>query len=344
MGFVAIFFVTPAHAKPPAAPWKEKLLQMDFSGVILTLGGVICILLALQYGGVERPWSSSEVIGLLVGAAAIFAVFAVVEVRLRERAALSIRLLRTKTIGFVCLHQITLSSCFFVLLYELPIYFQAVDGVDAEQSGIRTIPFIVSSCASAIVAGVYMSATKEFQPLLIVGNTMATVGNGLLFTLGSNSPAGHWIGYQILAGFGLGLGVQTAIVVCQSVVSIVDLATVTATILFLQLLAGSIWLAVAQALLNNRLMQRLTKSFGAARARDIFAAGAAELRTILSGDELETTVDAYMSGLRDSYILCIALSGFATVVVIFMTIVHRRKLGKDVSDQEAGTDEKSNTS
>jgi hypothetical protein len=36
------------------------------------------------------------------------------------------------------------SGAFFVLLYYLPIYFQAIDGSTAQQSGIRNLPLIIA--------------------------------------------------------------------------------------------------------------------------------------------------------------------------------------------------------
>ena len=37
-------------------PRREKLAQLDPIGVALLLPGVICLLLALQWGGLEYPW------------------------------------------------------------------------------------------------------------------------------------------------------------------------------------------------------------------------------------------------------------------------------------------------
>lgn len=37
-------------------PKREKLAQLDPIGLTLLLPGVICLLLALQWGGLEYPW------------------------------------------------------------------------------------------------------------------------------------------------------------------------------------------------------------------------------------------------------------------------------------------------
>src|ERR1700733_5225314 len=64
---LVVFFRLPPHVKPAEATFREKMLQLDPTGIALILGAVVCYVLALQWGGVTLPWSSSKVIGLFVG-------------------------------------------------------------------------------------------------------------------------------------------------------------------------------------------------------------------------------------------------------------------------------------
>ncbi|KAI1311217.1 putative MFS transporter [Xylaria venustula] len=45
----------------------QKLRQMDIPGAILLIGSVTSLLLALQWGGIDYPWSDSRVFGTLIG-------------------------------------------------------------------------------------------------------------------------------------------------------------------------------------------------------------------------------------------------------------------------------------
>lgn len=45
-------------------------------------------------------------------------------------------------------------------------------------------------------------------PFIEAGAVLAAIGSGLITTLGMNSTTGEWAGFQILAGFGVGLGFQ----------------------------------------------------------------------------------------------------------------------------------------
>ena len=99
---IVFFFHTPKHAQPTQASWKEKLLQMDISGASIIFAAVICYLLALQWGGVAKPWSSVDVIGTLVGSGVLVIVFLVNEYFQSARALLLPAILKDRTIALGC--------------------------------------------------------------------------------------------------------------------------------------------------------------------------------------------------------------------------------------------------
>ena len=53
---------------------------------------------------------------------------------------------------------------------------------------------------------------------------MITIGSGLYYTLDPSSSAGHWIGYQIIAGVGQGIVIQLPAIVAQRVSTRQDLS------------------------------------------------------------------------------------------------------------------------
>ena len=76
---------------------------MDLPGTSLILAAVICVLLALEWGGVKKPWNSTEVVGTLVGFGTILIVFAFVEYFQGNRALLLGRILRRREVWTGCL-------------------------------------------------------------------------------------------------------------------------------------------------------------------------------------------------------------------------------------------------
>lgn len=60
-------------------PDDEEDETVDYIGVITIVVAVICLCLALTWGGAEHPWNSADIIALLVVAGVFLAVFAYVE-------------------------------------------------------------------------------------------------------------------------------------------------------------------------------------------------------------------------------------------------------------------------
>lgn len=120
---------------------------------------------------------------------------------------------------------------FFALLYYLPIYFQSVDGVSASQSGIRNIPLVLGTSIFTVLSGGLISTYGIYVPFLLAGSVLATIGSGLIYTLDIGSPSAHWIGYQALAGIGVGLSIQVPIIANQAFVKMTEISSVTAVTL-----------------------------------------------------------------------------------------------------------------
>ena len=115
-------------------------------------------------------------------------------------------------------------------VYYLPFYFQAVKGTTAEGSGIRTIPYLVSTTLASIVVGGSVTYFGWYTPFMWVGAAIFTIGAGLLYTLQVSSDAGKWIGYQLLTGIGAGASVQIPFIAVQVVLSAKDMPSGSAYI------------------------------------------------------------------------------------------------------------------
>ena len=173
---------------------------MDLPGTFILMASFVCLILALQWGGVSKSWGSSEVIGTLVGFVLILILFIGVQIWQDDRALIVPRLMKQKTIALLSVWQIFNSGMFLLLMYYLPIYFQVVSGVSASKSGVRNLPYILGVALMTIVSGVGITVTGIYLPFMLIGTILGTVGVGLLYTLDVGSPSSHWIGYQAIAG------------------------------------------------------------------------------------------------------------------------------------------------
>jgi hypothetical protein len=144
-----------------------------------------------------------------------------------------------------------------IFIYFLPIWFQAIKGVNAVDSGIRLLPMLLPMVFASIATGVVVSKVGYYTPPMILGTCIMAVGCGLLTTLKVTSGAGQWVGYQVVYGIGLGCTFQAPNLAAQTVLQTRDVPVGTSLMFFTQLLGGAIFTSVGQNVLNSQLLKHL---------------------------------------------------------------------------------------
>ncbi|GMG50320.1 unnamed protein product [Aspergillus oryzae var. brunneus] len=280
---------------------------MDLVGTLILVSALVCYVLALQWGGISLSWGDSKVIGTLVGFVVLLAVYAIVQWVQKERAAMIGRLFR-RNVVVMMIYIDLLAGTFFLLVYYLPIYFQVVSGVSAAQSGIRNLPLILAQSVSTVISGVTLSKFGNPQPFLLVGGVLTAIGSGLLYTLEVNTGSGKWIGYQLLAGIGIGWCFQIPVVTAQASVAPEDLPSVTAMVL--------IFVSAGQSAMVNVLLKNLRSETSTVDAVKVAMTGATELRQKFSSAQMPFILTAYMNGLQAAFLVAVVASSVATVVCL----------------------------
>ncbi|POS77905.1 major facilitator superfamily transporter [Diaporthe helianthi] len=268
-------------------PMREKLAQLDPIGLTLLLPGVICLLLALQWGGLEYSWRNGRIIALLTLAGVLLVGFVACQILRPKTATIPPRIFCQRSIlaGFCA--TFCIGSSMMIMVYYLPIYFQAIKGVNAVDSGIRLLPMVLPMVVSSISTGILISKVGYYTPFMLGGIFLLSIGAGLLTTLQVSTGQGKWVGYQVIYGFGMGLTFQAPNLAAQTVLPNHDVPIGTSLMFFSQLLGGSIFISVGQNVLNNELVKHLSGVAGFDPA-SILDAGATTLTRL--AEPLRTTV------------------------------------------------------
>jgi MFS transporter, DHA2 family, glioxin efflux transporter len=232
IALVATWFLLdlPAAAKPPSVSLKEKLLHTDPIGVSLVMGGITCLILALQYGGTRYAWSSSVVIGLFVGFGLMVIALIALQLWLGEYAMMTPRLYKRPLVSSAA-YQFFFMGSYVVLLYYLPIYFQSIKNRSPIGSGVDNLPLVTAASLFALVGGIVVTQTGRPQQVMFVGSMLTTVGIGLIYTWDIDTPTGKWVGYQFFVGSVMAFAIMHGITIAQAYVGPEDLAAVTANLL-----------------------------------------------------------------------------------------------------------------
>jgi nitrate/nitrite transporter NarK len=187
--------------------WKEKLREIDYIGPSLFMPACTSLLLALQWGGALYAWNSPAIIGLFCAFGALIPIWIWSQIKQGERATIPIRLITQRTVLFSSVYSFFFGA-FQVLCFYIPLYFQAVKGSSATESGIQSLPLILAATVAAVIGGILISIIGYIPPFMIGGAAIMTVGVGLFSTFDVDTSTAIWIGYQIIAGSGSGLNLQ----------------------------------------------------------------------------------------------------------------------------------------
>jgi hypothetical protein len=86
------------------ATWREIILQLDVSGFIILTASLISFTLALEWGGLSKPWSDGTVITTLTMWVVLTMGFFVNEWFLGARAMVPLYLFKKRMTWATCLY------------------------------------------------------------------------------------------------------------------------------------------------------------------------------------------------------------------------------------------------
>ena len=241
--FIIIFYADPKRPQVTNLGWKERIKEFDILGTAIFLPGIICLLLALQWGGSKYPWSDGRIIALFVVFGVLAIAFAGVQIWRQENATVPPRVLKQRTVAASTWFGICLGGSFFIMIYYLPIWFQAIKSVSATKSGIMNLPMILGLVILSVSAGGLVTTLGYYTPFIIISSVFMSVGAGLLSTFKTNTGHAMWIGYQVLYGAGVGMGMQQPLIAVQTVLPKKDHPIGTAIIMLGQTLGGALFIS-----------------------------------------------------------------------------------------------------
>lgn len=300
------FFLHLDSETTEATTLKDKIHQLDPIGTFFFLPSIICLLLALQWGGVNYSWSNGRIIALLVVFAVLFAVFLFVQRWKGDTATVPGRIFFNRSIIAATWFNFFHGGAMMVMIYFLPVWFQAIKGASAVESGIMNLPMLLGTVIASVAAGVLTKKTGYYTQWMIMYSILAPIGAGLISTFNINTNHSMWIGYQALFGLGLGLGMMQASVAAQTVLPRRDVSTGASIMMFSMLLGGTVFISVG----NNLFDRYLSQGLAGIQGLDVGAVvktGATELRNIVSSEQLPDVLLAYNAALRTTFYLATAL-------------------------------------
>ncbi|EOD43779.1 putative mfs multidrug protein [Neofusicoccum parvum UCRNP2] len=311
---VVVLFVLKQTAPPKNAAMslKHKILQLDPLGNLCFVPGMICLLLALQWGGSTYAWGNARIIVLLTLGILLLIGFIVIQgINHNDTATVAPRIFNQRTILAAFWYTFCNSSAMMAIVYYMPIWFQAIKGVNAVNSGLMLLPLVLSLVVASLMTGALVTRFGYYTPFIISSSFIASIGAGLLTTFKTDSGRDYWIGYQFIFGFGLGLGMQQANIAVQCVLPKADVPVGTTLMFFAQQLGGAVFVSVCQNVFANELVKGVTKLVAGVSPQAVIGTGATHLRTVFGEDVLPGVLAAYNTALVKAFTVALAMCCFS---------------------------------
>ncbi|KXJ94938.1 major facilitator superfamily domain-containing protein [Microdochium bolleyi] len=311
---------------------KHKLRRIDYTGNAILMGATIAILYALTYGGASRPWTDGTVLApLIIGLVGLVAFMVYEGSSLPIEPVTPLRLFNHRTGAIVAINTFMNSVLLYWAMFFLPVYFQAVLGSSPSWSGVQLLPIVLVAVPGAIVSVIVLSKWGRYKELHLLGFAIETISLGLFSLLGPNSSTAEWAIYQILAGLGSGMILNTLLPAFQAGLAEADQAAATASWAFIRSF-GNIWgVAIPAAIFSNEFSQHAATTISDPAVRNFLSGGNSYQQATASyiGSLVEPvrseTISTYSQALKLVWYISVVFSGIAFVLAIFEKAIPLRK-------------------
>src|SRR5690606_38230817 len=136
-------------------PPNHRPHRLDIIGAVLMVSATTLLLLALSWGGTTYAWSSPQILTLLAGSAIAWVLFALHLNRAEEPFIPFTVLLNPVVAAGVGASFFAVGSMVGLSIY-VPIYFEALRGLTASQSGLALMALMTGTVTGAMISGTVM--------------------------------------------------------------------------------------------------------------------------------------------------------------------------------------------
>ncbi|KAJ5969144.1 hypothetical protein N7501_005392 [Penicillium viridicatum] len=302
----------------------HQLKRVDLVGNSILTAAVISILLALTWAGTTYAWSSWRVLlPLILGLGGMLLFYVHQVSRFCIEPSIPLRLFSSGTGTCALWIAFIQSVLLYWVGYFLPVYFQAIRGSTATESGLYVLPITAAIAPFGIITGVIIAMTGKYRVFHFLGYIFLTTASGLFSLLDSHSPARDWAGFQILFGAGSGMIFSSTLPPIQASLPESDVATATSTWAFMRSF-GCIWGIVVPTTIFNARVQGLLYRVSDVSLRAKLANGGAYamasewmMRT-LHPDLMAEVLSVYQDSLRWVWWISIPFGAIGLLLCIFI--------------------------
>ncbi|KAK4451156.1 major facilitator superfamily domain-containing protein [Podospora aff. communis PSN243] len=190
---------------PREPNWQLALKSLDYAGFLLLGASLVALLVPIMQATTVHAWTALEtLLPLLLGAAGL-CLFLFHQGKIAKNPLVPLNRFRNRTclLTFLCtaLHGLVV----WCLMFYLPLYYQAIRGFTALESGLAVLPETLTIVPASMAMGFLIGWSGRYRWAIWSGWALSAAGVALLYLLDENTPTATWICLNLPAGFGMGM-------------------------------------------------------------------------------------------------------------------------------------------
>ncbi len=226
---------------------RRRKAKVDVLGSVLIVSGVSLFLIGVQSAGTAARITTAAAVYAVAGLLLI-GVFVWWETKAAE-PIVPLHLFRTRVFSVANTLSFITATVMFGAMIFLPQYFQRVRGISPTLSGLRLVPMLAGMLLTSIGSGQLISRIGRYKVFVVVGTGILTLGLFWMSTIEVDTNGWVLAAMLFVVGCGLGLFMQTLLLVVQNSIAYEDMGAGTAAVTFFRTLGGAVGSAVLGAVL-----------------------------------------------------------------------------------------------
>ncbi|KAI9712469.1 MAG: hypothetical protein M1812_006884 [Candelaria pacifica] len=255
---ILVYFTVDVPVKETSKP---SLKRVDFLGAITLVTTLVLLLVAINSGGNQVPWTHPLVLTTLPLSALSLGIFIYIEEKVASEPIIPVRLLLNRTVASACLTNWFTTMSLYAFLFYGPIFFQ-VQGMSTTAAGARLIPQSLGSAVGSLGTGIIMNKTGRYYLLNIGVEATFVLGGVLISTLMFGTAAWLPFVYFFLSGVGYGGMLTITLLALISAVDHKHQAVITSASYAFRSTGSTIGITIASAVFQNILKMGLWAKLG----------------------------------------------------------------------------------
>ena len=233
-------------------PRPSRRPKIDWLGAVLIVGSATPILIAVGRAQSAGGWQRPDVLAPLALGLVLLAALIVWEREARQ-PMLPLRLFANRIFAVASAITFTMSMVMIAVIILVPLDYELVSGLAANDAGIRLIPITGGTVLGSFIAGQLVTRTGHYRVFPIAGAAAMTLACGAISHLG--------LGHSVLLdsvmtgmlGLSFGFQLSPVIVPVQNALPLEDAGIGLSVVMFFRLIGGAFGVALLTALLVAEL-------------------------------------------------------------------------------------------